>query len=88
MVTTIVVNPKNLPKRGKMSKHSNEFKRFTDEILKMPEEKFLEGLLAIISTYYPEQDKTLPREMQVPENLVMSAMLIAQRIKEIENAKK
>ena len=49
-----------------MSKHSNEFKRFTDEILKMPEEKFLEGLLAIISTYYPEQDKTIPREMQVP----------------------
>ena len=59
-----------------------EFEQFTKEILAMEEEHFLEGLLAIISTYYPEQDSNLPESMQVPENIIMCAMLLAQRIKE------
>ena len=63
-----------------------DFEKFTKEILAMPEAKFLEGLLAIISTYYPEQDTTLPKDMQIPENIIMCAMLITQRIKEINES--
>jgi len=72
-----------------MKRNKREFEQFTKEILAMPESKFLEGLLAIISTYYPEQDmshlshQALPEDMQIPENIIMCGMLIHQRIKEI-----
>jgi len=67
-----------------MDEHKREeFDKFTQQILSLTEDKFLEGILAILSTYYPEQEITLPENMQVPENILMTAMLISQRIKEI-----
>lgn len=61
-------------------------KQLTKEIIQMKEVKFLEAILAIITTYYPEPMKNVPSDLEIqpPENILMSLLLIQQRIDELE----